>query len=152
MRSTGTLLCLASGAAFGAMAVFGKLAYDEGATVGVAVLDTPTRQQASHAAGLRRLVLLATPDPTKWVIAHLGNAEKLALGHSPYPSVPALLADARLASVGELVRRAGGSTVRDAARFSARAWACADSAASRSICRVSAASSRPSTSDAVTRR
>src|SRR5215218_10525452 len=34
MRSSGTLLCLASGAAFGAMAVFGKLAYDEGATVG----------------------------------------------------------------------------------------------------------------------
>ena len=34
MRSTGTLFCLASGAAFGAMAVFGKLAYDEGATVG----------------------------------------------------------------------------------------------------------------------
>jgi drug/metabolite transporter (DMT)-like permease len=30
----GTLLCLASGAAFGAMAVFGKLAYGEGATVG----------------------------------------------------------------------------------------------------------------------
>jgi drug/metabolite transporter (DMT)-like permease len=34
MRSSGTLLCLASGASFGAMAVFGKLAYDEGATVG----------------------------------------------------------------------------------------------------------------------
>ncbi len=34
MRSSGTLLCLASGAAFGAMAVFGKLAYEEGATVG----------------------------------------------------------------------------------------------------------------------
>jgi drug/metabolite transporter (DMT)-like permease len=34
MRSSGTLLCLASGAAFGAMAVFGKLAYDGGATVG----------------------------------------------------------------------------------------------------------------------
>ena len=33
MRSSGTLFCLASGAAFGAMAVFGKLAYDEGATV-----------------------------------------------------------------------------------------------------------------------
>ena len=28
------LFCIASGAAFGAMAVFGKLAYDEGATVG----------------------------------------------------------------------------------------------------------------------
>src|SRR4051812_27508584 len=34
MHSEGTLLCLASGIAFGAMAIFGKLAYDEGATVG----------------------------------------------------------------------------------------------------------------------
>jgi drug/metabolite transporter (DMT)-like permease len=34
MRSSGTILCLGSGAAFGAMAVFGKLAYDGGATVG----------------------------------------------------------------------------------------------------------------------
>jgi drug/metabolite transporter (DMT)-like permease len=34
MRSSGTLMCLGSGAAFGAMAIFGKLAYDEGATVG----------------------------------------------------------------------------------------------------------------------
>jgi drug/metabolite transporter (DMT)-like permease len=30
----GSLLCLASAAAFGSMAIFGKLAYDEGATVG----------------------------------------------------------------------------------------------------------------------
>jgi drug/metabolite transporter (DMT)-like permease len=34
VRSSGTLLCLGSGAAFGAMAVFGKLAYGDGATVG----------------------------------------------------------------------------------------------------------------------
>ena len=34
MRSTGTLLCVASAAGFGAMAVFGKLAYDDGVTVG----------------------------------------------------------------------------------------------------------------------
>ena len=34
MSSPGTLLCLASAAAFGAMGIFGKLAYDEGATVG----------------------------------------------------------------------------------------------------------------------
>jgi drug/metabolite transporter (DMT)-like permease len=33
-NSSGTLLCLASAAGFGAMAVFGKLAYDDGATVG----------------------------------------------------------------------------------------------------------------------
>ena len=34
MRRLGTLLCLASATAFGAMAAFGKLAYDAGATVG----------------------------------------------------------------------------------------------------------------------
>jgi drug/metabolite transporter (DMT)-like permease len=34
MRSIGTLACVGSAAGFGAMAVFGKLAYDEGATVG----------------------------------------------------------------------------------------------------------------------
>src|SRR5918992_87884 len=34
MNSPGTFLCLGSGAAFGAMAVFGKLAYGDGATVG----------------------------------------------------------------------------------------------------------------------
>jgi drug/metabolite transporter (DMT)-like permease len=33
-HATGALFCIASGAAFGAMAVFGKLAYDAGATVG----------------------------------------------------------------------------------------------------------------------
>lgn len=34
MPTTGVLCCLASAASFGAMGVFGKLAYDEGATVG----------------------------------------------------------------------------------------------------------------------
>ena len=34
MRTSGTILCLASAAAFGAMGVFGRLAYDGGATVG----------------------------------------------------------------------------------------------------------------------
>src|SRR3954453_10627644 len=34
MDSRGSLLCLASAAAFGAMAIFGKLAFDEGTTAG----------------------------------------------------------------------------------------------------------------------
>jgi drug/metabolite transporter (DMT)-like permease len=34
VRSSGTLMCIGSGAAFGAMAVFGKLAYGDGVTVG----------------------------------------------------------------------------------------------------------------------
>src|SRR3954464_5489799 len=34
VRSSGTVMCLASGAAFGTMAIFGKLAYGAGATAG----------------------------------------------------------------------------------------------------------------------
>ncbi len=90
---------------------------DEGRTVGLAVLDTPARQQQSQVAGLRRLVLLNTPDPTRWVVGHLSNTAKLALGHSPYTSVPDLLADARLASVGELIRRHQSAPIQEAAGF-----------------------------------
>ena len=92
---------------------------DEGSTVGLAVLETPRAQQVSHRAGLRRLVLLNTPDPTNWVIAHLGNADKLALAGGPYASAPALIADARLAAVGELIDRHGGGEVRAEAAFTA---------------------------------
>jgi ATP-dependent helicase HrpA len=91
---------------------------DEGQTVGLRVFETPDRQARSHATGVRRLVMMGTPDPTRWVVAHLSNVDKLALGHSSYAGVPALLADARLASVGELVRRAAGDQVREAEAFS----------------------------------
>ena len=92
---------------------------DEGSSVGLIICETAERQLATFPLGLRRLVMLNTPDPTKWVVAHLPNADKLALGTSPYDSVPALLADARLASVGELIRRFQVSPVRDASAFSA---------------------------------
>ncbi len=79
---------------------------DEGTSVALIVHDTPERRAYAHRRGLRRLVRLNTPDPTKWVVAHLSNTDKLALGNSPYASVPALLADARLAAVGELIAAA----------------------------------------------
>ena len=53
------------------------------------------------------MLTLTNPDPTRWVVAHLANADKVALSHSAYPSVPALLADARLKAVDRLARRAG---------------------------------------------
>jgi ATP-dependent helicase HrpA len=90
---------------------------DEGSRVGLTICRTADLQLATHALGLRRLVLLDTPDPTRWVVAHLSNADKLALGTGPYASVPALLADARLASVGELIRRHQHGPVRDAGSF-----------------------------------
>src|SRR5918997_3530803 len=91
---------------------------DEGVTVGLAALDTPGRSATRHRSGLRRLVLLNTPDPTKWVVSHLSQRDRLALAAGPYASVPDLLADARLAAVGELIRRAG-TAVRDEAAFAA---------------------------------
>ncbi|HEY0238651.1 MAG TPA: DUF3418 domain-containing protein, partial [Friedmanniella sp.] len=90
---------------------------DEQTSVTLTLLDTPARQAVANAAGLRRLVLLGTPDPTRWVVGHLANVDKLALGSSPYAGVPALLADARLASVGELTRRHQQVPVRDAEAF-----------------------------------
>jgi len=90
---------------------------DEGDGVGLTVLDTPARARASSRTGLRRLVLLDTPDPTRWVVGHLRNTEKLALAAGPYPSVPDLLADARLAAVGELVRQHAPHEVRDPAAY-----------------------------------
>ncbi len=78
---------------------------DEGTTVGLVVHDTAARAEAAAHTGLRRLVVLNTVDPTKWVVTHLSTTEKLALAANPYGKVPTLLADARLASVGSLIDR-----------------------------------------------
>ncbi len=88
---------------------------DEGDAVSVVVHDNPGIRDRRHALGVRRLVQLTTPDPTKWVVAHLSNTDKLALGHSPYADVPALLADARLKAAGDLILT--DARIRSAADF-----------------------------------
>ena len=76
---------------------------DEGPTVGVRVLATPAEQAAAHRAGVRRLLLLALPNPLRAVAGRLPKQVKLALGTSPYPSVPALLDDCVVAALDSLV-------------------------------------------------
>lgn len=88
---------------------------DEGATVGLALVDTPEKANRLHFAGVRRLLTCTNPDTTRWVVTHLSNADKLALGHSEYPSVPDLLADARLKAVGQLAHRFGADVHDEAA-------------------------------------
>ncbi|QDP96491.1 ATP-dependent RNA helicase HrpA [Microlunatus elymi] len=90
---------------------------DEGSTVGLKVYESAGRRDHFHALGVRRLVMINIPDPTRWVIGHLGNKQKLALGGSPYPGVPQLLADARLAAVGELIRQHAGGGTHDQQAF-----------------------------------
>jgi ATP-dependent helicase HrpA len=86
--------------------------------VGVAVFADAREAARSQRAGVRRLIALTTVDPTNWVVSRMSNLTKLALATSPYPNVPALLADARLRAIGDLIdRHRGAEDVRDQASF-----------------------------------
>ena len=76
VRSSGTLMCLGSGAAFGAMAIFGKLAYDQGANVG-----TLLAVRFAIAAGVFWLLL---PAGAVRAIGARAAAAGLALGACGY--------------------------------------------------------------------
>lgn len=116
----------------GADAVGHPSLVDEGEAVGTAVRDSVAAQTRSHAAGVVRLLLINLPDPTNWTVAHLTNRTKLALSSSPYPSVPALLADSRHKAVASLAGRLAGdlSGVRDEKAFNDLALAVRQDAAS----------------------
>lgn len=97
---------------------------DEGAAVGLVVADTPEKQARQHAQGIRRLLTLVNPDPTRWVVSHLTNTEKVSLADSAYPSVPDLLNDAFLKACDQLAHRFGPpERVRDERTWDALALA-----------------------------
>ena len=64
---------------------------DEGESVGLQVYGSEDEQLARHRLGVRRLLQLELPDPTKRIVDGFGNREKLALAGSPYPTVAELL-------------------------------------------------------------
>jgi len=92
---------------------------DEGKSAAIRVLGS--REEAAHATrlGVRRLLVLSVPSPVKNVVGRLAARQKLALGFSAYPSVPALLADCVDAATDGLVARLGESVgdVTDEASF-----------------------------------
>ncbi|MCL2736998.1 MAG: ATP-dependent RNA helicase HrpA [Propionibacteriaceae bacterium] len=92
---------------------------DDVTTVSETLSTSEAMGRVSHLQGLARLVGFALPEPYKWIVAHLSNADKLALGTSPYASVPLLLADARIAALRDLVGRQDPWAVRDEAGFDA---------------------------------
>jgi ATP-dependent helicase HrpA len=73
------------------------------ATVGLQVFGSEAEQEASMRLGLRRLLMLAVPSPARAIARDLGNAEKLALAASPYPSTQDLLEDCVAAAVDQVV-------------------------------------------------
>ncbi|MDR1807707.1 MAG: ATP-dependent RNA helicase HrpA, partial [Propionibacteriaceae bacterium] len=95
---------------------------DDRTAVSEVLQATEAAARRLHPGGLVRLLWFALPDPTRWCVAHLSNTDKLSLATGPYPSVAELVADARLAALGQLVAAAGDPwTVRDAAAFAALA-------------------------------
>jgi ATP-dependent helicase HrpA len=90
---------------------------DTGSAVDIRVL--PTRSEAERATrlGVRRLLILNTTPPWKRLLALLTNEQKLALGHNPHGSVPALLDDARACAVDSVVAEMPGGTVRTREQF-----------------------------------
>ena len=89
---------------------------DDGTSVSVRVHESAHAQARAMRAGTRRLLRLTTPSPLAPVVRGLDNRTKLALAHSPYPSVPALLEDCADCACDALVAAAGGP-VWDAAGF-----------------------------------
>jgi ATP-dependent helicase HrpA len=89
---------------------------DEGDSVAVQLFDTEAERDAAMRVGIRRLILLNSPAPLKWVAGQLSNATKLVLNRNPYGSVTALLEDCVAAAVDKLIDDAGGP-VWDLASF-----------------------------------
>ena len=96
---------------------------DEGTTGGLQVYGSAEEQEARHRLGVRRLLMIELDrldgrgGPVKRVLEGLGNAEKLGLAGSPYPSVGELLEDVRAAVVGSVVD--ARPPVRDEAAYHA---------------------------------
>ncbi len=93
--------------AAGAVAAYPALV-DEGATVGVRLLDTPLAQADAMRLGTLRLLALATPNPARWVRDRLDLTTQVALAAAPHGSLAELLADARRAATEALLAEAGG--------------------------------------------
>src|SRR6185503_19950892 len=81
---------------------------DEGTTVPVRVLDTARAAELATWQGTRRLLLMAVSPPLVPVVKRLDNPTKLALGHNPHGSVPALLDDCVSAALDDIVATHGG--------------------------------------------
>ncbi|MBB4930105.1 ATP-dependent helicase HrpA [Lipingzhangella halophila] len=89
---------------------------DEGDSVAIRILDSEAEQRRSMWAGVRRLLLLQIPSPEAAVRRGLDNQTKLALGHNPHGSMPALMEDCLLCSTDALMAEAG-APVWDAEAF-----------------------------------
>lgn len=90
---------------------------DEKDAVALRIESTPERAGRLTHAGVRRLLVLAVPSPSAYVLEHLTAAEKLSLAASPYPSAKALIEDARVAVADAVMARVAPGGVRTPEQF-----------------------------------
>jgi ATP-dependent helicase HrpA len=87
---------------------------DEGDSVAVQVLETPDAQRDEMQAGTRRLLLLASPGPQRYLRDRLDGAAQLALAAAPHGDAGAAVADIVDAAADALIAEAGGPAWDDA--------------------------------------
>ncbi|GAA5059815.1 ATP-dependent helicase HrpA [Thermocatellispora tengchongensis] len=81
---------------------------DEGDSVAVRMFETESEQRRAMWAGTRRLALLGSPNPAKWVLGQLSNQAKLALSRSPHQGATALFDDCVACAADKLIADVGG--------------------------------------------
>ncbi|SDR31009.1 ATP-dependent RNA helicase HrpA [Thermostaphylospora chromogena] len=91
----------------GRMKAYPALA-DEGDSVAVRMFETQAEQRRAMWAGTRRLALLASPSPVKWVLSQLDNQAKLSLSRSPHEGAVALFDDCMACAADALIAECGG--------------------------------------------
>ena len=77
---------------------------DEGASVGLRLVDTAAEQVRTTWRGERRLLRLTVPLSMKGITGRLTNATRLGLASSPYDSVDALLEECVVTCIDALMR------------------------------------------------
>ena len=80
---------------------------DEGASVGLRLVDTAAEQVRTTWRGERRLLRLTVPLSMKGITGRLTNATRLGLASSPYDSVDVLLEECVITCIDALMRANG---------------------------------------------
>jgi ATP-dependent RNA helicase HrpA len=81
---------------------------DEGDSVAVRTLETEAAQQRAMWQGTRRLLVLGSPSPTRFVLGRLGNQAKLTLRDYPHGTAVDLFDDCIACAADALMAEAGG--------------------------------------------
>jgi ATP-dependent helicase HrpA len=81
---------------------------DKGDSVAIEMLETEAGQHRAMWRGTRRLLLLNSPSPMKFIQRRLTNQAKLALSHNPHGGIAKLFDDCFACATDKLMAEAGG--------------------------------------------